>query len=44
MFSHSSVDIVPDFGCSVKQTLVEKVRPGKPDTIRGLQPEFEAAV
>lgn len=30
-FSHSSENIVSDFGGSVKQSLVEKVRPGKPD-------------
>lgn len=43
-FSHSSVDIVSDFGCPVKQSLVEKVRPGKPDTTGGSRLDFEAAV
>ena len=43
-FSHSSVDIVSDFGGPVKQSLVEKVRPGKPDAMGDLRSEFEAAV
>ena len=43
-FSHSSEDIVSDFGGSVKQSLIKKVKTGKPDTTGGSRLDFEAAV